>query len=348
MLLPARSARPATMLLPDTARTARPARSATLATGPGLAAATWPAITKNAIYRAYLNPLNGANGLSVSWGAPCWSLRHNCGRYLRRGTVLLGGALEPFDPAKPNIARVWDYWLGGKDNFAADRELARKMLEVYPLSAQMARENRMFLGRAVAYAVSRGIRQFIDVGAGLPTAVNTHDVAQSADPDTKVAYVDNDPVVIGHARALLAKSPGVIALPGDMREPAAILADPALTELIDLTKPVGLLLSGVLHFLDAGTAREVALGFTRAIAPGSYAIISVGTGRLEGAEAYSSAYTAARLYVHTPEQIAGFFDGLELVPPGLVPARGWQGEGPVLRLEPRHATFLVGMGRKAG
>jgi O-methyltransferase involved in polyketide biosynthesis len=261
---------------------------------------------------------------------------------------LRGGALEPFDPAKPNIARVWDYWLGGKDNFAADRELARKMLEVYPLSAQMARENRTFLGRAVAYAVSRGIRQFIDVGAGLPTAVNTHDVAQNAAADAKVAYVDNDPVVIAHARALLARSPGVIALPGDMREPAAILADPELNDLIDLAKPVGLLLSGVLHFLDADTAREVALGFTRAIAPGSYAIISVGTGRPEGAEPYSSAYTAARLHIHTPEQIATFFDGLELVAPGLVPARGWQGEGPVLQLEPRQATFLVGVGRKPG
>jgi O-methyltransferase involved in polyketide biosynthesis len=220
------------------------------------------------------------------------------------------------------------------------------MLEVYPLSAQMARENRQFLGRAVAYAASRGIGQFIDVGAGLPTAVNTHDVAKNANPAAKIAYIDNDPVVIAHARALLARSPGVIALPGDMRDPAAVLADPGLTALVNLAEPVCLLLSGVLHFLDVGTARDVASGFIRAIAPGSYVIISVGTGRPEGAEPYRTAYTAARLFIHTPDQIASFFDGLEIVPPGLVPARGWQGDGPVLHLEQRQASFLAGVGHK--
>jgi hypothetical protein len=279
---------------------------------------------------------------------PFWSGRCCCGQQPCRPTGLPGGVLETFDPGRPNIARVWDYWLGGKDNFAADRELAKRMLEIYPLSAQMARENRQFLGRAVAYAAIRGVSQFIDVGAGLPTAVNTHDVAQSANPAAKVAYVDNDPVVIVHARALLARKPGVIALPGDMRDPAAILADPALTGLVSLAEPVCLLLSGVLHFLDVGTARDVALGFTRAITPGSYAIISVGTGRAEGAEPYSAAYTAARLYIHTQDQVASFFEGLEIVPPGLVPARGWQGDGPVLQLEPRQATFLAGVGRKPG
>ena len=144
--------------------------------------------------------------------------------------------MEPFDPTKPNIARVWDYWLGGKDNFAADRELAEKMLAVHPVSAQMARENRQFLGRAVRYVAARGIDQFIDVGAGLPTALNTHDIARSVNPEARVAYVDNDPIVISHARSLLAKSPGVIAVPGDMRAPERILADAGLTELIDLAK----------------------------------------------------------------------------------------------------------------
>src|SRR5215471_3705138 len=145
-----------------------------------------------------------------------------------------GRAVQPFDPAKPNIARVWDYWLGGKAYFAADRELAEKMLAVHPISAQMARENRQFLGRAVSYVASCGIRQFIDVGAGLPTALNTHDIARKVDPRARVAYVDNDPIVISHARGLLAKSPGVIAVPGDMRDPAGILSDAGLTALIDL------------------------------------------------------------------------------------------------------------------
>jgi S-adenosyl methyltransferase len=164
--------------------------------------------------------------------------------------------MQPFDTAKPNVARVWDYWLGGKDNFAADRELAQKMLELYPLSAQMARENRQFLGRAVGYVADQGIRQFIDVGAGLPTAVNTHDVACRAAPGAKVAYVDNDPVVLAHAQALLATAPGVIALAGDMRDPDAILADPGLARLIRLDEPVCVLLSGVLHFVDASTAAD--------------------------------------------------------------------------------------------
>jgi O-methyltransferase involved in polyketide biosynthesis len=255
--------------------------------------------------------------------------------------------VQPFDTAKPNIARVWDYWLGGKDNFAADRALARKMLEIYPLSAQMARENRQFLGRAVGYVASRGIRQFIDVGAGLPTAVNTHDVAGRAAVGARVAYLDNDPVVLAHAQALLAKAPGVIALPGDMRDPEAILADPRLAKLIRLDEPVCVLLSGVLHFLDPGTARQVATTFSSRIPAGSYVVISVGTGTENAVAAdYRAAYTAARLYFHTPGQIMSFFDGLDLVPPGVVPARGWSGDAPVPDLEPRQGTFQAGVGRK--
>ncbi len=255
--------------------------------------------------------------------------------------------MQRFDTAKPNIARVWDYWLGGKDNYAADRELARKMLEIYPLSAQMARENRQFLGRAVEYVASRGIRQFIDVGAGLPTAVNTHDVARRAVPGAKVVYLDNDPVVLAHAQALLATAPGVLALPGDLRDPAVILADPELTKLINLDAPVCLLLCGVLHFLDAGTARQVATTFTGHLPAGSYLVISVGTGTENVVAAdFRAAYTAARLYFHQRSEIVSFFDGLDLVPPGVVPVRGWWGDAPLPDLEPRQGTFLAGLGRK--
>lgn len=254
--------------------------------------------------------------------------------------------MKPFDPGTASIARVWDYWLGGKDNFAADRELAEKMLAINPLAAQMARENRQFLGRAVTYVVGMGIRQFIDVGAGLPTALNTHDIALGANPGARVAYVDNDPMVISHARALLATAQGVVVVPGDMRDPGAILADPQLASIIDLAEPVCVLLSGVLHFLDASAARDVATAFTRAIAPGSYVIISVGTGQDEVAEPFSAAYTAAALYIHTPEQVMTFFEGMELVPPGLVPARGWRGGSPAPHLAARRPTFLAGMARK--
>src|ERR1700691_2943997 len=260
-----------------------------------------------------------------------------------------GGAVEPFDPSRPNVARVWDYWLGGKDNFAADRELAEKMLAVHPVSAQMARENRQFLGRAVSAVAARGVRQFIDVGAGLPTALNTDEIARRTDPQARVAYVDNDPVVISHARSLLAKSPGVIAVPGDMRDPGGILADADLTDLIDLAEPVCVILSGVLHFAPAATARDVAAAFTRAIVPGSSLIISVGSGsRSEGANS-TSEYTAARICIHSLEEIQSFFDGLDLVPPGVVAVRLWPGNAAaVLDTKARTATFLAGVARKAG
>lgn len=257
-----------------------------------------------------------------------------------------GRAVEPFDPTRPNIARVWDYWLGGKENFAADRELAQKMLAVHPVSAQMARENRQFLGRVVSYVAARGVQQFIDVGAGLPTALNTHDIAQHVDPEARVAYVDNDPIVISHARSLLAKSPGVIAVPGDMRDPERILADAGLAELIDMAVPACVILSGVLHFADAGTARDVAAAFAGAIAPGSYVIISVGSGSRSEGDNFTSAYTAARLFIHSPEEILSFFGGLELVPPGVVSVRCWYGDGPAPNLKSRTATFLGGVARK--
>ena len=272
-------------------------------------------------------------------GLPCGS---DNGRPVARG-----GRVEPFDTTRPNIARVWDYWLGGKDNFAADRELAEKMLAVHPVSAQMARENRQFLGRAVGYVAARGVRQFIDVGAGLPTVLNTHDIARHTEPDARVAYVDNDPIVISHARSLLAKRPGVIAVPGDMRDPRGVLADPGLTGLIDLAEPACVIMSGVLHFADPGTARDIAAAFAKGVAPGSYLIISCGSGSTSEGENFTSAYTAAQLYIHSRQDIESFFGDLELVPPGVVSVLDWSGDDPPLHLEPRTATFVAGVARKA-
>ena len=256
-------------------------------------------------------------------------------------------AVQPYDPTSPSIARVYDYWLGGKDNSGPDRALAREMLDVYPLMAQMARENRQFLGRAVGFAARRGVRQFIDVGAGLPTGRNTHEVARAVAPGARVAYVDNDPMVIAHARGLLASDDSVIAIQGDLRDPDAILTDRQVSGLIRFGKPVCVLLAGVLHFLDAETARSVAATYTRAIARGSYLIISVGTGHPARETQVTSAYAAAPLYSHSYQQIAGFFDGLDLVPPGLVPAPAWTAGVVVTQLPWRDATFLAGMGRKS-
>ena len=162
-----------------------------------------------------------------------------------------------------------------------------------------------------------------------------------------MAYVDNDPIVIAHARVLLAMTQGVVVVPGDMRDPAAILADAQLTSVIDLARPVCVLLSGVLHFLDAVAARDVATAFTRAVAPGSYVIISVGTGQDEEAGPFTAAYSPAPLYIHSPGEIMAFFDGLELVPPGLVSARAWNGGAAAPRVMARQAAFLAGVGRKA-
>lgn len=158
--------------------------------------------------------------------------------------------------------------------------------------------------------------------------------------------MDNDAVVISHARSLLAKSPGVIAVPGDMREPGHILADARLTGLIDLAEPACVILSGVLHFADAGTARDVAATFAKALVPGSYLIISVGSGSPSEGETFASAYTAARIYIHSREEVLRFFDDLDLLPPGVVPVGCWHGNGPVPDLKPRTATFLGGVARK--
>ena len=156
--------------------------------------------------------------------------------------------------------------------------------------------------------------------------------------------MDNDPIVISHARSLLARSRGVIAVPGDMRDPGGILADPGLAELIDLAEPACVIFSAVLHFADAAIARrDVAAAFAGAIAPGSYLIISVGSGNRSEGENFTSAYTAARIYIHSPEEIRSFFGRLELTPPGVVPVRYWNGDGLARNMKPRTATFLGGV-----
>jgi hypothetical protein len=178
------------------------------------------------------------------------------------------------DVNMPNIARVYDYWLDGKDNFQTDRDQAAQLLMVCPSAAQLAWENRMFLARAVAWMAEQGIRQFLDVGSGLPTAHNTHEAAQSVDPACRVVYVDNDPVVVMHGQVLLT-GPGVASASGDLAAPEEILALPAVRELIQPGEPVGLILGLVLHFFDVHVARQIVSSFTAGLPPGSYAAISV-------------------------------------------------------------------------
>ena len=253
-----------------------------------------------------------------------------------------------FGTSKPNIARVYDYWLGGKDNFAADRAEAERMLEIYPPMAQLARENRLFLARAVSWLAAQGIRQFLDVGSGLPTAQNTHQIAQGADPSCRVVYADNDPVVLTHARALLTRS-GAEVIDADLTDPAAFLSDPAIARLIWLGEPTGLILACVVHFFDAEAAQKIMTVLIDWLAPGSYVVLSVGSGDKQTGGALAREYQASTLYNHSPEQITGFFAGLDLIdPPGLVDARNWN---PGMLVTPPLADqgghILVGVGRKA-
>jgi hypothetical protein len=252
-----------------------------------------------------------------------------------------------FSAARPNIARVYDYWLGGKDNFEADRQEALRLLRVYPLMAKLARDNRKFLGRAVTWVAGQGVRQFLDVGSGLPTAQNTHQAAQAVDPGARVVYADNDPVVVAHARARLC-DPGVEAIQGDLREPLGILGDPAVCKMIRPDEPACVVLACVLHFFDFEHAWQIAGAFTAWLPPGGHVIISVGSGDKETGGALTSTYSAATLHNHSPAEITAFFGGLDLVPPGLVDAEDWRPDWAQVRSTRSGGRILAGVARKPG
>jgi O-methyltransferase involved in polyketide biosynthesis len=199
----------------------------------------------------------------------------------------------------------------------------------------------------VDYVARHGVAQFIDVGSGLPTSPNTHEVAGAVNPAAKVVYVDNDPVVISHAAALLAGAGTVAAVPGDLRHPDAILASAGLRAVIDLGQPACVILAMILHFLDPAEADGVVAGFVRALAPGSYLIISVGVSNDTGtADRVTTAYTAGALHVHDRGQIAGYLAGLELVEPGLTEVRNWLAAPADSAVPDRPGDVLAGVGRK--
>ena len=230
-----------------------------------------------------------------------------------------------FDPGTPNMARVYDYWLGGKDHYAADRAEAGRLLEIYPELADMVRENRAFLTRAAAWAAGQGISQFIDLGAGLPASPTVHQAARNVSAAARVAYVDLDPVVLSHVRALLATGDGVTAVGADLRDPEAVLGHPDLLAVVDPARPVCVILGAVLHFMDADAARAVTAGYTSLMAPGSYLIISCASfDEGELAKQLSAEYTAATWHNHPAEVVESFFGGLVLAGPGVTEARTWR------------------------
>jgi O-methyltransferase involved in polyketide biosynthesis len=251
-----------------------------------------------------------------------------------------------FDPNTPSIARVYDYVLGGKDNYAADRELADRLLARVPLIAELAAENRQFIARAVTWAANQGIGQFIDLGCGMPTAPNTHESAQAIIGDARVAYVDNDPVVVSHLRALLAQgNPSVSVVDGDVRDVTAIL-DGVRADL-SLSEPTCLVVGYLLHFFTPGAARDLVARYTAALAPGSCLALSVLHATSQAAHDSLSTYSseAAPVYSHPVPEIASFFGPLELMPPGLVDARRWRPDWDLPRLPPRENQVIAGVAR---
>jgi SAM-dependent methyltransferase len=243
---------------------------------------------------------------------------------------------DGLDTTTAHVARVYDYWLGGKDNFEADRSYGDELERRVPAIRIAARMNRLFLGRAVRHLCSEaGVRQFLDIGTGLPTANNTHQVAQAIAPESRVVYVDNDPLVLVHARALLTSAPeGRTAyIDADVRRPAAILGAAELSDTLDLGRPVAVLLIAVLHLVtDDAVAYPAIKTIVDALPSGSYLVISHATGdfwpqdRVDAANATNRAHNVDfRFRDHA--EVSRFFDGLELVEPGVVPVAEWRPDG---------------------
>ena len=259
------------------------------------------------------------------------------------------------DTSKPHAARIYDYLLGGKDHFAVDRETAEKGIKFIPTGRTAARENRSFLGRAVRYLVAEaGIRQFLDIGAGLPSANNVHEVAQAQAPESRVVYVDNDPIVLAHARALLTSSPqGRSAyIEADLCEPETILGAPALRNTIDLSKPVALMLVGILHFIpDEQNPAQAVATLVDGLPSGSYVTASHGSPEFnpEGAAAWSRTWreSGVPFQLRTTDEVADLaFRGLDLVEPGLVVVSEWRPQGADLRPLAAEVAIVGGVARK--
>ena len=240
-------------------------------------------------------------------------------------------AYTDIDTSVAHIARVYDYWLGGKDNFAPDREAGDEAIAAYPQLVSSVRANRAFLARTVRYlAGEAGIRQFLDIGTGIPTASNTHEVAQAIAPETRVVYADNDPMVLAHARALLRSTPegGTAYLDADVRDPDKILR--AAAELLDFSQPVAVMLVAILHFVsDEENPAAIVSRLMANLPPGSSLTISHVPSDMHATAMKAmgdrlNRLLAQRSTYRSKEQVTRFFDGLNLVPPGVVPIQEWR------------------------
>jgi hypothetical protein len=262
----------------------------------------------------------------------------------------MGQQQPEFDTSIPQTARIWNYWLGGKDNFPVDRAVGDQVLEAFPAIVENARASRAFLARAVGYlADEAGVRQFLDIGTGLPTANNTHEVAQRVAPDAKIVYVDNDPIVLAHARALLTSTPeGATAyIDADLRDPDKLLREAAQT--LDFTQPIAIMLMGILgHIADDDQARSIVKRLMDAVPSGSYLTMNDGTDTSEEVVEAGRIWNLSAnptYHLRSPDRIARFFDGLELVGPGVVSPPRWRPEPSPSGL-PAEIDSSCGVGRK--
>jgi hypothetical protein len=260
------------------------------------------------------------------------------------------------DTSVPNVARIYDYILGGKDNFAADRQAAQQLLAALPDIAGVVRDNRSFIGRVVRFLVGEaGIRQFLDLGAGLPTRDCVHEMAQALAPDARVVYVDNDPVVCLHGQALLGPRDRVGFVLGDLRRPAEILRHPEVLARLDFSRPVGVLCACALHFVpDEEKPHQVIGGYLNHLAPGSYLAITHGITAAtpeddpDGlVESVTNVYrnASAQMHVRPVQEIERFFDGLEIIEPGVVWIGDWRTD-PGTWAAGRPDSLYGGVGRK--
>jgi len=255
--------------------------------------------------------------------------------------------LPAVDVHTPNSARMYDYHLGGSHNFAADRAAADRTREAMPWVAAAIRANRAFLGRAVRYCQSQGIDQFLDLGSGIPTVGNVHEIARRTDPGARVAYVDNEAVAVATSGAVLSDDPLATITHADLRDPDAVFAAPGVEDLLDLARPVALLTVAVLHFVpDADDPASIVERYRQQLAPGSMHVLSHATADHDPAVAAAAAVTYRNtsnpIQARTRDEIAGLLDGLELVEPGLVDATAWRPEEPVAE---EHAGYYAAVGR---
>jgi hypothetical protein len=256
------------------------------------------------------------------------------------------------DTRIPNMARMYDYALGGKDNFAADREAVQKLFSFSPENKDVPRANRRFLNRAVRFVVDQGVRQFVDLGTGLPSQGHVHEIVREIDPGAHVVYVDYDPVVVNHARALLVNSGSVTVVQADVRNPAGILTHPDVTGLIDFSQPVAVLFVAVLHGIpDEADPAGIAAAFGEGLAPGSYLILSHLTSEghppaLVAQKEEVFARSNAPVHYRSRAEILRMFAGFDLVEPGLTAVTQWRGDELDRRLDTAGQWWLGGVGRK--